>query len=588
MPILDQNTPQSYVPYLATGTGVFGSAGDPNGVQNGGIGSIYVNLLNGDVYVKTTVYATLTGWNLLGGGGGSGTVTTFSAGNLSPLFNSSVATATSTPALTFAQIVQNANLVFAGPASGAPANPTFRALTANDLSLAAAPPANGVQYNDGTNAFTASNGFLFDAASNTVQAGESTVLKGTLQIFAALSTGSVKHTVNNPTGNYVFIWGDSLPANNDLARFSVSGSNVTIGSVAASALGFPTINATDGVIPYRSSATAFSDSPLTRTSSSVVTMAGQYSYNNTATGSFGDSSGRGMTINGATLKYGFNFAGAWELSNNLFMNTANNHFGLPSTGKFTFGATVQSGDVGLAWRQAGVLRVTNASTGIGGLLVGGSTATPVGQTHLINGATGVQPLFLEAIASTSVATIKAETSAVQSFAFNPSGKLIGGCNIPTANQQFSAIGNAKSDVSTIGNVGTGVDNLLSFAIGANVLANNGDYAEFDAFGEFAGSVDTKTLKVVYGATTIFNTGAVAFGASNWRINAKILRTGASAGKSIVTFWCTDATTPFLQEVFITTESFTASKTVQFTGEATSNDDITQLHLESKLCVALTS
>lgn len=69
-----------------------------------------------------------------GGGGGSGTVTNFSAGNLSPLFTSSVANPTTTPALTFAQVAQAANLVFAGPASGVAANPMFRALVANDLS----------------------------------------------------------------------------------------------------------------------------------------------------------------------------------------------------------------------------------------------------------------------------------------------------------------------------------------------------------------------------------------------------------------------------------------------------------------------
>ena len=190
--------------------------------------------------------------------------------------------------------------------------------------------------------------------------------------------------------------------------------------------------------------------------------------------------------------------------------------------------------------------------------------------------------------SSSVATIKAETSSVQSFAFFPTGKIIGGMNSPTCNQQTAMIGNAKSGVSTIGNVGTGVDNLLSFVIQANALANTGDYAEFDAFGEFAPGVDNKTLKVVYGATTIFNTGATPFDGGNWRLNVKILRTGASAGKSIATFWNNGLVSPFLQEIFITTESFTANKTVQFTGEATTTDDITQLHLESKLVVALTS
>jgi hypothetical protein len=63
---------------------------------------------------------------------GSGSVTKFTAGNLSPLFTTSVGTPTTTPALTFAQTTQTANLVFAGPSSGGAANPTFRALVAAD------------------------------------------------------------------------------------------------------------------------------------------------------------------------------------------------------------------------------------------------------------------------------------------------------------------------------------------------------------------------------------------------------------------------------------------------------------------------
>lgn len=624
MSILDQNTPQSYIPYLATGTGVFSASGSPEGVQKGGIGSIYTDLTTGDLYTKTTAYALNTGWVLVGGGGGSGTVTSVGLGG-NAIFDFSGSTANpitgaGTFDIDFASQLQNR--VFASP-SGAPGLPAFRALTSADLALAAAPPANGVQYNDGANSFTASNGFKFDPASNTVQVGESTVLKGTVQLFAALSAGSVKHTVNNPASNYVWIWGDSLPTTNDLLKVTVSGNNVTVASIAASALGFPTINATDGAIPYRSSSTAFSDSPIVRNGANQISIgnsgafAGLQITGNAAGSAVNlltlssaasesiqlDAKGIGniffRTSSGSITSAFVNASGVYSVG------TTANRYGELGLSKWAMGSGTQLtwapatsygnatdvqnvSDCGIARLGIGVIRVSNSSTGAGKLAVGTSTASTANQFLVDSQGTTVIAAFFSMPGSSTVPTIKAETSGIQSFAFNPSGKLVGGCNIPTSNQQFSAIGNAKSDVSTIGNVGTGVDNLLSFAIGANVLANNGDYAEFDAFGEFAATVDTKTLKIVYGATTIFNTGAVAFGGSNWRINAKIIRTGASAGKSIVTFWCTDATTPFLQEVFITTESFTASKTVKFTGEATTNDDITQLYLESKLTVALTS
>ncbi len=64
---------------------------------------------------------------------GFGSVSNFTAGNLSPLFNSSVATPTTAPALTFAPINQNANLFYAGPASGGAVAPGFRAIVGADV-----------------------------------------------------------------------------------------------------------------------------------------------------------------------------------------------------------------------------------------------------------------------------------------------------------------------------------------------------------------------------------------------------------------------------------------------------------------------
>lgn len=64
---------------------------------------------------------------------GAGTVTSFSAGDLSPLFTTSEATVTTTPALTFTLSTQTANRVFAGPTTGSAAAPTFRTLVAADI-----------------------------------------------------------------------------------------------------------------------------------------------------------------------------------------------------------------------------------------------------------------------------------------------------------------------------------------------------------------------------------------------------------------------------------------------------------------------
>lgn len=75
-----------------------------------------------------------TGLPYIGGSGGSGTVTSVALTMPAAIFNiaGSPVTTTGTLAVTFDN--QNANLVFAGPASGAAAAPTMRALVTTDLS----------------------------------------------------------------------------------------------------------------------------------------------------------------------------------------------------------------------------------------------------------------------------------------------------------------------------------------------------------------------------------------------------------------------------------------------------------------------
>jgi hypothetical protein len=83
--------------------------------------------------VLTTNGTGVTFWSTIASSGGS--VTSFSSGNLSPLFTTSVATPTTTPALSFSLNTQLANTVFAGPVSGGSATPTFRTLVAADIPI---------------------------------------------------------------------------------------------------------------------------------------------------------------------------------------------------------------------------------------------------------------------------------------------------------------------------------------------------------------------------------------------------------------------------------------------------------------------
>jgi len=91
---------------------------------------------------------------------GLGTVTSFSANDLSPLFTTTEATPTTTPVLSFALNTQTANTIFSGPTTGAAAAPTFRALVLADVAgLVTA--NNGLSDNEaGGNIFRLGNRFM--------------------------------------------------------------------------------------------------------------------------------------------------------------------------------------------------------------------------------------------------------------------------------------------------------------------------------------------------------------------------------------------------------------------------------------------
>lgn len=162
-----------------------------------------------------------------------GTVTNFSAGNLSPLFTTSVGTPTTTPVLSFTQVTQAANLVFAGPSTGSAANPTFRALVAADIPSGLPNVVYNNQVNTGTAAFT------LDASGSTVSNAFKVPAQANLTVGVAGATGedTTATMYHNYTGGV-----DSLQmtvpksasiTNGHCTDFSVSGSVITLADAGA-------------------------------------------------------------------------------------------------------------------------------------------------------------------------------------------------------------------------------------------------------------------------------------------------------------------------------------------------------------------
>lgn len=84
-------------------------------------------------------------------------------------------------------------------------------------------------------------------------------------------------------------------------------------------------------------------------------------------------------------------------------------------------------------------------------------------------------------------------------------------------------GTLKVNTTTTGNIGAGEDNLISYTVPANTLANDGEYLEFDCWGSFAATATLKQLRL-YVDTAQFDTTSLLLNGKPWRAHGKIVRT----------------------------------------------------------------
>lgn len=285
-------------------------------------------------------------------GTGDGTVTSVSIGNLTPVFTAAVANGTTTPAITFTQVSQNQNLVFAAP-NGSSGVPTFRALVANDLPVT--PVAKG-----GTNSNTAltnnkvvvsSGGAIVE--SSTVDTTELEYLNGINGLTngvlkkgtGVLSTGAVDLTSSEVTGILPVARGgigiSSTPSNGRILIGNGSGytlASITAGSGIAVTNGagsisiassIPTINSLTGALTI---AAGTSGSDVSVNSSSTTITINVPTASSSARGALSSADWSlfnnkvGRTFNtGNTISFGYD---VWYITGNATLpNITTNDIG---------------------------------------------------------------------------------------------------------------------------------------------------------------------------------------------------------------------------------------------------------------------
>ena len=123
-----------------------------------------------------------TAWTSLSSSGGSGTVTSVSSADLSPVFTSSVANATTTPSLSYSLSTATAH-TFLGNSTGSSATPTYSKVGVNDLSATGTASATNFLRGDGTWAAPSGGGSNV-AYTYTSQSSSTTAVAGTAYIAA--------------------------------------------------------------------------------------------------------------------------------------------------------------------------------------------------------------------------------------------------------------------------------------------------------------------------------------------------------------------------------------------------------------------
>ena len=276
-------------------------------------------------------------------GTGDGTVTSVSAAGLSPLFTASVATATTTPAISFAQISQTANRLLIAP-DGTNGVPTFRTLVNNDL------PTVSIS-KGGTNSTTALTGNKVMVSSgsaiiesSTIDTTELSYLNGINGLTngilrkgtGVLSTGAINLASADVTGILpIGNGGTGLalnltpPANGQLLVGNGSGfvvANISAGSgiTISNGLGtisiassIPTINSLSGALTINTGTTG-SDIAVNSSSTTITiniptaTSSARGALSSTDWSTFNNKIGRTFTTNN-TITFGYD---VWYITGN--------------------------------------------------------------------------------------------------------------------------------------------------------------------------------------------------------------------------------------------------------------------------------
>lgn len=131
------------------------------------------------------------------------------------------------------------------------------------------------------------------------------------------------------------------------------------------------------------------------------------------------------------------------------------------------------------------------------------------------------------------------------------------------------------NTTSVGNVGSGEDNLITYTLPAATLHTNAQGLRVTAWGITANNADAKTVKLYFGATQVAAISLTTSQANTWRFEAVIVRTGASSQVGSASFIQGGTVSQVGATGSTPVGTLSSNVIVKCTGEATTIDDIIQ-------------
>jgi hypothetical protein len=136
-------------------------------------------------------------------------------------------------------------------------------------------------------------------------------------------------------------------------------------------------------------------------------------------------------------------------------------------------------------------------------------------------------------------------------------------------------GNLAQNLTAVGNVGVGEDDLMTYAVPANALAVSNEQIFAIALGSFAANANSKRVRAYFGSDLIFDSGAAAFNAGRWKLEICIYRTGAATQRAFVNWVSSNATLAIDMETSTPARTLSGANTLKVTAEAVADNDVVQ-------------